>query len=103
MSLDIVDRFLKDQVDLAAQLSVELKIAPRVVEGPAHLDIARRKHLGGEAPHALLQIAEVVLVRLDGPDRVADGVHQLAREAADPLQRRAGLAAGGAPLDRKST
>ncbi|HWJ20104.1 MAG TPA: hypothetical protein VNR65_15395, partial [Geobacterales bacterium] len=51
------------------------------------------------AMHALFEIADVVLVGLDRPHNVGDGIQQLARERADALDGLAGRASGD-PLMR---
>jgi hypothetical protein len=64
---DVVDALLEDQVDLLPKCGVQLEVARSVAGRPADLHIPGRKDLGGEAPHPLVEIAEVIFVRLDRP------------------------------------
>src|ERR1017187_2512214 len=96
MPPDIVDALLEDQVDLPPQFGIQLEIAAGFADGPVQLHIPGGEDVRGKAAHTLSQIAEVVLVRLDGPHDVADVIQELAGERADALDRLAGYASGRA-------
>src|SRR5262245_47497329 len=83
MADDVVDRLLEDQKDLASHIrpDLEVQLVPRRAE--SELDAARSEDVAGEAPHALVEVAQLVALRVDYPDDVAHRIHQLARSPGD--------------------
>ena len=83
----VVDGLFEDEKYLAANISAELDIF--VLHGCAkiQLHVSRCQDVRSEAPHSLIQIAEVVLLWIDGPDNIAHSVDQFSRRVGNRRQR----------------
>src|SRR5258708_4946862 len=83
---DVVDAFLENQKDLTTNIRAKFHV-PGFGLLKAKLNIARSEELAGESPHALGEIAEMVLAGINRPNDIAHRIHQFARRTGDLSER----------------
>src|ERR1039458_8710176 len=76
----VMEALFEDQEDLAANVCADVRIPVFSRQVQPHLRAVVAEQVAGESPHAMGQIAEPILIRVDGPDDVAHRIHQFARD-----------------------
>src|SRR6185503_11273208 len=92
MLYDVIDRFLENEKDFAPDVCAEHYVGFVQRRAKIEIDVPRSQDVSRKAPHALFQIAEMILLGVDGPDDVAHGVDQFTRSVGNHRQLRSVLA-----------
>src|SRR5215813_6368330 len=75
----VIQGFLHDQINLLAGRSVKCELVGCIRELELAIDIAGSEQLAGKTSNAIIQVAKLVLLRVNGPNNVSHRIHQLAR------------------------
>src|SRR5215471_15475374 len=83
----VVEAFLENQEYLAAQVGAEPWVEFGIRRAKLKLDVARGERVGRETPHPVDQIAQMISLRIYGPDNVAHRTDHFVRSIGDHPER----------------
>src|SRR6185503_2561115 len=95
MTHEVVDAFFKDQEDLATDVSAQWHVVFLIGLNKLESYVSSGQKITRKSAHALGQVVQMVLLRINRPHDVATRVDEFARRAGDHRQRRGQLGVVG--------